>query len=131
MSKINKKFISVVLMFGLMGFSSLTFAEERTLTGDEITAMFSDKTVSGHHAFKEKKTINYFSADGTFKRIRLDNDESAEGKWWVDGKNRLCKEKKGDKKTCRGIVDDNGTIKKFKKKKHVWTYTKFEDGNKL
>ena len=36
------------------GRSSDHLAEERVLTGDEVTAMFSDKTVWGEHAFKDK-----------------------------------------------------------------------------
>ena len=130
MSKINKKFISIVLMFGLMGFSSLTFAEKRTLTGDEVTAMFSDKTVWGNHAKKDNRNKVYFAPDGTFKSKRLDGSGGSEGKWSVDDENRLCMEKNGDTR-CRTVVDKNGKIIKYKGKKHVWNYTKFEDGNKL
>ena len=129
MRKINKNFISIVLMFGLMGFSSLILAEERTLTGDEVTAMFSDKTVWGEHAVKDKKSISYFAADGSYSGKNLTKNTKSKGKWSVDKKGRLCIDK-GDKK-CRKIVDDGGEIKKYKKKKHVYTYTKFEDGNKL
>ena len=39
----NKKLVSALLVFGIMGFSNFTLAEERALTGGEVAAMFSEK----------------------------------------------------------------------------------------
>ena len=127
MKIMNEMVVRAVLACGLIGMSQVVLAEQRTLTGDEVTAMFSDKTVWGEHAFKDKKTIGYFAADGSL----LKNKKESKGKWSVDKKGRLCIKKGGEKK-CTKIVDDGGVIKKYNKKnKHVYTYTKFEDGNKL
>jgi hypothetical protein len=124
----NKKLISAFLVFGIMGFSNFTLAEERDLTGGEVTAMFSDKTVWGENA--KKKTISYFAADGSFNGKNLDNNKASKGKWSVDKEGQLCLDRKGKNK-CRKVVDDGGLIKKYKGSKHVFTYTKFEEGNKL
>ena len=125
MKKINRKLVSTLFVFVIMGFSNLTLAEAPTLTGDEVMAMFSDKTVWGEHAFKDRKSIAYFAADGSWT-----NSKKSTGKWSVDKKGRLCLERGGDNK-CRKVVNDGGVIRKYNKKKHVYTYTKFEDGNKL
>jgi len=130
MKKMNKKFVSTLLVFGIMGFSNLTLAEERVLTGDEVTAMFSDKTVWGEHAIKGYKSISYFAADGSYNGKNLTKNKKSKGKWSVDEKGQLCLDRKGDN-LCRKVVDDGGVIKKYKGSKHVFTYTKFEEGNKL
>jgi hypothetical protein len=119
-----------VLAFGLIVISHVVQAEQRDLNADEVTVMFSGNTATGEHAFKKKKSMVYFSPDGTYKGKRLDKNTSRQGKWSVDDKAQLCMEKDGDTR-CRRVVDDNGTIKKYKKNKHVWTFTKFEDGDKL
>jgi len=130
MKIINEMVVRAVLAFGLIGMSQAVLAEQRVLNADEVAAMFSDKTVWGEHAFKEKKTMSYFSADGSFTGKQLDINETTKGKWSVYKKGRLFLERGGDN-LCRKVVDDGGVIKKYKKKKHVFTYTKFEDGNKL
>lgn len=108
----------------------LSLAEQRVLNADEIMATFSGKTAWGHHAFKPKNNMVYYSPDGKFKGKRLDKNKAVQGEWSVDKKDRLCIHKDGDV-WCRKIFDDDGVIKKYKKSKHVWTFTKFEDGNKL
>ena len=148
-----------VLASCLIGISQVALAEKRALSADEVTAMFSDKTVWGHHTNKPKKYMVYYSPDGTFKRKRIvegstnqngiavvlsssqsgggiyktkqvDTNKIVQGKWSVDEKGRLCIKKK--KKKCRMIVDDNGVIKRYKESNnHVWTFTKFEDGDKF
>ena len=74
--------------------------------------------------------MSYFAADGNFNGKRLDKDRKSTGKWSVNEKGFLCLERGGDTK-CRKVVDDDGAIRKNKGDKHVFTYTKFEDGNKL
>ena len=128
--KLNMKFACAILAFGFVGMSQPALAEQRDLNKDEIMAKFSDKTVSGHHATNDMKSITYFAADGTFKGKRLDKEGITEGKWTADDKNLLCRGKEGNR-NCRRVVDDNGTIKIYNEKDHVWTYTKFENGNKL
>jgi len=127
--RINKKLVSALLVLGIMGFSNLTLAETRDLTEDEIVTMFSDKTAWGKHAKTDKSNKVYFAPDGTYKSKRLDKSGGSEGTWSVDGSD-LCVKKNGDTR-CRKVVDKNGNIIKYKGKKHVWTYTKFEDGNQL
>lgn len=126
---INEMVVRSVLAYCILGISQVALAEQRVLNADEVTAMFSDKTVWGEHAFKPKKSIVYLSSDGTYKSRRLDVDETNEGKWSVNKKGELCMKNKKEK--CRKVVDEDGVIKKYKKKKHVWTYTKFEEGNNL
>ena len=129
---LNKMVVRSVLAFGLIGMSQVSIAEMRDLTKDEIIAMFSDKTVWGNHAKRNKRNKVYYAPDGTFKSKRLDEIESGEGKWYVNEENLLCKESgETHEMKCRRVVDKNGKIKKYKDKKHVWNFTKFEDGNKL
>ena len=128
----NEMVVRFVLVFGLPGMSQVVLAEQRVLKAGEVTAMFSDKTVWGEHAFKDKKTIGYFAADGSFTGRNLaKKNKKSNGKWSVDKKGRLCLKKGGGEKKCRKLVDDDGVIKKYNDKKHVYTYTNFEDGNKL
>ena len=128
MKILYEKMVFAVLAFGLIGMSQVALAETRDLTKDEIIVMFSDKTVWGNHARKNRRNKVYYAPDGTFKGKRLDEIGGGEGKWYVDDANLLCIEKEGDTR-CRRVVDKNGKIKKYKGKKHVWNYTKFKDGN--
>ncbi len=130
MKAIYKKMALFALGSFLLASTQVALAEMRDLTKDEIMTTFSDKTVWGNHARKEKRTRVYFSPDGTYKSKRLDEKGSAEGKWSVNDNNQLCMERDGDTK-CRRVVDKKGKIKKYKGKKHVWNYTKFKDGNQL
>jgi hypothetical protein len=125
-----EKMFFVVLAFGLIGMSQVALAETRDLTKDEIIEMFSDKTVWGNHARKNKRDKVYFASDGTLKSEVYERhiDWESEGKWYVNDENQLCMEKEGDTR-CLRVVDKNGKIIKYKGKKHVWNYTKFKDGN--
>ena len=127
----NKKLLSALLVSFLLSASQAALAGWEDMTAEEITAAFSGKTAWGNHAIKNRRNMVYFAPDGTFKGKRLDEKGSGEGKWSVDGSN-LCLEKEGDTR-CRRCAQKkkNGKIRKYKGKKHVWTYTKFEDGNKL
>ncbi|GAG69768.1 unnamed protein product [marine sediment metagenome] len=111
MKMLNKRIVFSALIFVLMGMSQVVLAEQRTLTGDEVTAMFSDKTVWGEHAIKDKQTVGYFAADGSFTGRNLANKNTkSTGKWSVDKKGRLCLKKGGEKKKCTTVVDDGGEI---------------------
>jgi len=127
----NKKLVSALLVSCLLVVSHTALAGWEDMTAEDITAAFSGKTAWGNHAIKDKRNMVYFAADGSWKSKRLNEKGGSEGKWSVDGSN-LCMEKEGDTR-CRRCAQKkkDGKIRKYKGKKHVWTYTKFEDGNKL
>lgn len=106
--------------------------KDGVLTKQEITSLFSNRTVDGHHERKNFEFVRFFSADGKlyginpFKGIRR-------GNWDVTSKG-LCFHWKGGLKHCRKITIEKGVVKQYKVKGSgeevlATTYTRFRNGN--
>lgn len=122
--------LSAILAGVLMTISGVVQAET-TLGSEEITALFSDKTVSYHFEKKGYDATIYYSPDGAMRGVK--DGKSMNGKWEVNGRGELCI-KEGMSNNCRTIVENNGVYKKIKIKHngnevHVITYKSFIDGN--
>lgn len=132
MKMLLKTLVFCFISCGLITATQVVVAEERELSKDEVTALFSGKTATGNHPRKNRASTVYFAPDGAWKGKGMAGGKQVQnqGKWSVDGEGRLCMEKNGDTR-CRRVVDDNGVIKKYKQDKLTWTYTKFEDGDQV
>jgi hypothetical protein len=102
------------LLAAALGTGSLC-AADKTLTGDEVRALFSGKTVDYVHVTRGFRMSVYYADDGS-----------------MNDKGELCIEYgKGDR--CRHIVEEDGEYRKYKEengeKLHIVTYHTFTDGN--
>jgi len=125
----QRKMILVCLMAVAMVFSG-TSAAEKVLTGDEVKALFSGKTVDYIHITTGFEMSVYYAEDGTMRGRRGENKTG--GSWHVNDKGELCIEYgKGDR--CRHIVEEDGVYSKYKeengKQTRIVTYHTFTDGN--
>ena len=121
----------LLLAFGL------STAEAKDLTGDEIRALFSGKTIHSYHERKDFDIVAFYAPDGTVRMER--KGDTWTGKWRIDG-NNICLQLNDPysgvprKERCRIIAEEDGVYKKYKVKDngnrvHIITYRKFEDGN--
>lgn len=117
------------LLAAALGTGSLC-AADKTLTGDEVRALFSGKTVDYVHVTRGFRMSVYYADDGSMRGMRDGNKTG--GSWRVNDKGELCIEYgKGDR--CRHIVEEDGEYRKYKEengeKLHIVTYHTFTDGN--
>jgi len=102
------------------------------LSADEVKTLLTGKTVIGHHAFKNQKGARYFDTSGITVGLN-----KGPGKWRVKSDGMRCVKNDGStKEKCRYIKKDGDEYKLYKAPnnvmkghKHVWTWTKIEDGN--
>lgn len=123
--------VSAVLAGLVITIGNVALAET-TLDSKEVTALFSDKTVSSHHEIKGYDATYYYSPDGSIRGVR--DGEPMSGEWTVIGIGQLCI-KEGMKNPCRRIIESNGIYKKVKVKNNgdeetLVIYKSFTDGNK-
>ena len=125
---------SVSILAGLLAAalgSNGLLAAERILSGEEVRALFSGKTVDYRHLTLGFSLSVYYAADGSMRGMR-DGNKSTRGTWHVNDKGELCIEYgKGDR--CRHIVEMDGEYRKYKeqdgKQVHIVTYDRFTAGN--
>ncbi|MFV1973613.1 MAG: DUF995 domain-containing protein [Thiohalobacterales bacterium] len=117
------------LLAAALGTNSLC-AAEKTLTGDEVKAQFSGKTVDYNHVTRGFRMSVFYEEDGSMRGMRDGN--TMRGSWRVNDKGELCIEY-GEGDRCRHIVEKDGEYRKYKeengKKIHIVTYHTFTDGN--
>lgn len=110
-------------------------SEAKELSGDEITSLFADKTVKGHHERKDYDFRSYYAADGTFRSHQGPDGELHEGTWRVDGPDICIRWKDESEDLCRRMVQDpDGSYRKVKLRGRkppltVVTFESFTDGN--
>ena len=123
------KIILACLLAAVLGTGSLP-AAEKILTGGEVKALFSGKTVDYTIIRKGYAVSVYYAEDGSMRGMRGENKFG--GSWHVSDKGELCIDY-GKGERCRHIVEEDGVYKKYKekdgKKIHVVTYSTFTDGN--
>lgn len=125
----RREVILACLLAAVLGTTSL-LAAEKILTGDEVTALFSGKTVDYILVTKDYAVSVYYAEDGSMRGISRGKKMS--GSWHVNDKGELCIDY-GKGERCRHIIEGDGVYKKYKdkdgKKIHIVTYHTFTDGN--
>ena len=122
-----KKIIIAVFSLGMVLNVSVN-AEERTLTGEEVQALFAGKTFDGYNENRGKSYKAYSDPDGVF--IHKNTKRTKETTWEVDSRGRHCVKFK--KKYCGKIISvGDGVYHKMKRGEHANTLTNFVEGNKL
>ncbi len=114
----------------LIGENSLL--AESVLSAEEVTKLFSGKTVEGENVKRNYSFKSYFDPDGTV-RTQYEIGKK-KGKWYIDAKDRKClRYDDKDKTYCFNIVKDGEFYKEFKikhgKRKQITAFTKFTEGN--
>ena len=109
-----------------------TLLPDGTLTADQLTALFSDKTVESITAVKERVSLSYYASDGKMRQTR--NGQTRFGTWRVRADGRICLQMEQLREKCRIIVKKDGIYKKYivrKSGRHQNTvnYLKFWSGN--
>lgn len=124
-----KQIILVCLLAIAMAFSGAS-AAGKTLTGAEVIALFSGKTVD-YTIIRQGFSVSvYYAGDGSMRGVS--RGKKMAGNWHVNDKGELCIEYgKGDR--CRHVVEEDGVYRKYKeengKQIHIVTYHTFTDGN--
>ena len=107
--KYGKQFVLVAVVMSLMLFT-LSGHAAKTLSGDEVKALITDKTVNVTRVKDGAQWKAYFGADGT---SITSGAVSGESTWHVDGEGRHCNE--GVKLKCAAVVDKgDGTYARVK-----------------
>lgn len=125
----QKQIMRVCLLAVAMAFSGAS-AAGKTLTGAEVIALFSGRTVDYTHITTGYEMSVYYAEDGSMRGRR--GEKKTGGSWHVNDKGELCIEYgKGDR--CRHIIEEDGVYRKYKdengKQIHIVTYHTFTDGN--
>lgn len=101
----------------------------------EIVALFSGKTVVGHHERKHYDFESYYEPDGELRSYQGADKRLHKAKWAVEG-DEICVTWEDDpEKLCRTMVKAaDGSYRKEKVKKNgdrlvVVTFESFTDGN--
>ena len=81
------------------------------LSDQEILALFSNNTVDGEHVRQHFHFTRFYAADGRLFG-RNDSQGKRVGRWRVTG-NKLCERFGKQFETCREIVKEGNTIKKY------------------
>ena len=103
------------------------------LSGAEILALFSDRTVVGHHEVHGYDFRSYYATDGTFRSHQSGKPEPRDAKWWVSGDDICVEWADTPGSLCRGIVVQAGVYRKVldtgSGTKLIVTFESFTPGN--
>lgn len=128
----------LIVTFGILLFSGTAITGEDSqvsknpqLSGDEVKALFTDRTQYCLQEGKDKTCKTYNAPDGKVTRIMDADGARREGIWWVNEEQAYCVRWDGKTKDlCFAVFkQDDGTYHLWKGGKHKATITKFMDGN--
>ena len=109
---------------------------QRTLTSDQVRALFSGRTASGRHLKRGYRFRSYWEPSGVFRSYWNGGAKAYHGRWWVKPGGMICiRWRVGDEDLCRNItVDRQGGHRKVLFKPNgrrivVIRYERFVDGN--
>ena len=98
------------------------------LTKEEVTALFSGKTVHYTVVPRDLEVVAYFDPNGEARERRGGKPDTHP--WWVKDNGAHCIQFKGRRPGCRKVVRrDDGTYMKYRKGSRLVIYHSFEDGN--
>ena len=124
--------VGAVIISCILSLGESSVLAESVLSAEEVTQLFSSKTVEGINVRRGFKWKAYHDPNGTI-RVQFPKGKR-QGKWYVDDDGRMClKFEDQSKENCQIIVNDGGVYKKFKVKggsrQQVARFTKFTEGN--
>ncbi len=125
--------ISVAIMGCILFLGVSSVLAESVLSAEEVTQLFSGKTVEGIAVRKGYSFKSYFDPNGTI-RTQYAKGKKRKGKWYIDDDGRKClRYEDQSKENCHIIVNDGGVYKEFKvkggKRQQVVEFTRFTEGN--
>ena len=119
----------VIALAAALVVSPVSAADE--LTGDEIKALFSNKTFDIHNVANNKNLMAYDSEDGKHLVFIPWKDKISKRKWWVEGNTHCTSHpKRGDNCKVMKHVGD-GVYHGLSDGEHTHTLSNFRDGNQL
>jgi len=122
--------LKTVVLTSLIFFSNTLMAGEY-LTGDEIKALFTNKTFDIRNETKQKDLKGYDNADGEHYVYIPWKDKTSERRWWVeDNKHCTSHPKRGDSCKLMKPVGD-GVYHGITDGEHTHTLKNFREGNQL
>ncbi len=109
-------------------------AAGRWLSGAEIEALFSDRTVRGHHEVHGYDFSSYYRAEGTFRSHQSGKPKPRAARWWVAGDDICIEWNDTPGSLCRGMtLDDDGRYRKVLDvggtTKRIVSFVEFTPGN--
>jgi hypothetical protein len=136
----TKILLASILLIVLVGGCASTKGTKRvkvplppsTLYAAEVTTLFSGKTVESTLDENGRVRLTYYNPNGELRQLGKGKKRS--GTWWVKKNGRICLQMEGGKKTCRIIVKEGSSYRKYIVKKNgnhqrIITYTSFRNGN--
>ena len=128
--------VALMLLLMLLTATGCGTADRRILSGDEVQALFADKTVSGFHEKYRYDFISYYEPRGTFRSYQGEAKELHVGQWWVNNSGDICiRWEKESEDLCRKMeTDDQGRYWKVLIKDNgtrvpIVTFESFVEGN--
>lgn len=132
-----RQYLIPMLLIGLLATTADAverrgFLPPGTLTAEELTALFSDKTVESVTAVRGRVSLSYYSPTGEVRQER--NGRERFGQWRVTNSGRICLQMEQLPEKCRIVVKEGREYKKYIVRKngqhqHSVTYRKFVNGN--
>jgi len=124
--------ISAVIIGCILFLGASSVLAESVLTAEEVTQLFSGKTVEGITVRKGYSFKAYFDPNGTIRTQYAKGKRK--GKWYIDDDGRKClRYEDMSRENCHIIVNDGGVYKEFKvkggKRHQTVEFTKFTEGN--
>lgn len=124
--------VGAVIISCILFLGESSVLAESVLSAEEVTQLFSGKTVEGIAVRKGYSFKSYFDPNGTIRTQYAKGKRK--GKWYIDDDGRKCLtyEDKG-RENCHIIVNDGGVYKEFKikggKRQQTVEFTRFAEGN--
>jgi hypothetical protein len=124
--------ISAVIIGCILFLGASSVLAESVLSAEEVTQLFSGKTVEGITVSKGYSFKAYFDPNGTIRTQYAKGKRK--GKWYIDDDGRKClRYEDMSRENCHIIVNDGGVYKEFKvkrgKRHQTVEFTKFTEGN--
>jgi hypothetical protein len=124
--------ISAVIIGCILFLGASSVLAENVLSAEEVTQLFSGKTVEGITVSKGYSFKAYFDPNGTIRTQYAKGKRK--GKWYIDDDGRKClRYEDMSRENCHIIVNDGGVYKEFKikrgKRQQTVEFTRFTEGN--
>ncbi len=125
--------VGAVIISCILFLGESSVLAESVLSAEEVTQLFSGKTVEGVIVKKGYSFKAYFDPTGTIRIQYATGEGKRYGKWHIDNDGRKClRYEDQEKKNCHIIVNEGGVYKEFRikggKRKLVVEFTKFTEG---